>query len=47
MARFIMSAFADEADAMLEGQIEALKDEGFHGVELRGVNGKKREGPDG
>ena len=40
MARFIMSAFADEADAMLEGQIEALKDEGFHGVELRGVNGK-------
>ena len=40
MARFILSAFADEADARLAGQIEALRGAGIAQVELRGVNGK-------
>ena len=40
MAKFILSAFADEADALLSGQIEALKEAGIAGVELRGVDGK-------
>lgn len=40
MARFYLSAFADEASPMLEKQIEALKENGIRGVELRGVNGK-------
>lgn len=40
MARFILSAFADEASKELAGQIKALTDAGIKGVELRGVNGK-------
>ena len=40
MAKFILSAFADEADGMLSGQIEALKKAGIACVELRGVDGK-------
>ena len=40
MARFILSAFADEADKMLDGQIEAMKENGVACVELRGVDGK-------
>ncbi len=40
MARFLLSAFADEADALLSGQIEALREAGIAQVEIRGVNGK-------
>lgn len=40
MARFLLSAFADEADKMLQGQIAALHANGIGQVELRGVNGK-------
>lgn len=40
MARFNLSAFADEADSQLEGQIKALHEAGISQVELRGVNGK-------
>ncbi len=40
MAKFRLSAFADEADKMLSGQIEALNKAGIGMVELRGVNGK-------
>lgn len=40
MARFCLSAFADEADKMLSGQIAALKKAEIGMVELRGVNGK-------
>ncbi len=40
MAKYVLSAFADEADQMLDGQIEALTKAGIAGVELRGVNGK-------
>jgi len=40
MAKYVLSAFADEADKMLDGQIEALKKAGIAGVELRGVDGK-------
>ena len=40
MAQFILSAFADEADRMLTGQIDALKQNGISLIELRGVNGK-------
>ena len=40
MARFILSAFADEASKDLAGQIKALTDAGIKGIELRGVNGK-------
>ena len=40
MAAFLLSAFADEADAMLKGQIEALRQNGIGQIELRGVNGK-------
>ncbi|MBO7384727.1 MAG: TIM barrel protein, partial [Clostridia bacterium] len=40
MARFILSAFADEADKRLDGQIEALKAAGVACVEMRGVDGK-------
>ena len=34
-----LSAFADEADSMLDGQIEALKRHGIEYIELRGING--------
>lgn len=40
MARFILSAFADEASTDIAGQIKALSDAGIKCVELRGVNGK-------
>ena len=40
MAKYILSAFADEADKNLSGQIEALKKAGIGCIELRGVNGK-------
>lgn len=40
MAKYILSAFADEADNNLTGQIEALKKAGIACIELRGVNGK-------
>ena len=40
MAKFILSAFADEAADNLNDQITALQQEQIHWVELRGVNGK-------
>nr|MBR4281039.1 sugar phosphate isomerase/epimerase [Clostridia bacterium] len=40
MAKFILSAFADEASPMLDEQIRALKEEGISLIELRGVDGK-------
>lgn len=40
MARFRLSAFADEADKMLSGQIAALQKAGIGMMEIRGVNGK-------
>ena len=40
MARFLTSAFADEAAQDLDGQIAACKANGISAIELRGVNGK-------
>lgn len=40
MARFILSAFADEASPSLDEQLQALKEEGIGLIELRGVDGK-------
>lgn len=40
MAKFILSAFADEASPMLDEQIAALQEEGISLIELRGVDGK-------
>lgn len=40
MARFILSAFADEAQADLKGQIEALKRNNIGFIELRNIDGK-------
>lgn len=40
MARFVLSAFADEAADSLDQQIEALRAEDIGLIELRGVNGK-------
>ncbi|MCL1951692.1 MAG: Gfo/Idh/MocA family oxidoreductase [Oscillospiraceae bacterium] len=40
MARFITSAFADEAAQDLAGQIAACKANGISAIELRGVNGE-------
>ncbi|MDO4740957.1 MAG: TIM barrel protein [Eubacteriales bacterium] len=40
MAKFRLSAFADEASPQLNVQIEALQEAGIGMVELRGVNGK-------
>lgn len=40
MARFVLSAFADEADVSLAGQIQALQRNGIDHVEMRGVNGR-------
>ena len=40
MAKFILSAFADEASPQLDEQIEALKQAGIFCVEMRGVDGK-------
>lgn len=39
MASFILTGFADEADAQLSGQIQALKNNHVDYVELRGVDG--------
>ena len=39
-AKFILSAFADEAGASLDTQIASLKASGVKNVELRGVDGK-------
>lgn len=39
MRRFIISAFADEADKMLDGQIAALKENQIDMIELRNVDG--------
>ncbi|MBR4235626.1 MAG: TIM barrel protein [Clostridia bacterium] len=40
MSEFILSAFADEAGALLSEQIDALHEAGIACVELRGVDGK-------
>lgn len=40
MAKFILSAFADEASPMLDEQIAALQQESISLIELRGVDGK-------
>ena len=40
MAKYILSAFADEASPALDEQIRALKEAGIGCVELRGVDGK-------
>ena len=40
MAKYILSAFADEASPALDEQIRALKEAGVCCVELRGVDGK-------
>ncbi len=40
MARFILSAFADEASVDFDGQLAALAEEGISLIELRGVDGK-------
>lgn len=40
MARFILSAFADEASPALDGQIAALRDANILSMEMRGVDGK-------
>lgn len=40
MARFILSAFADEASPRLDEQLQALREEGIDHIELRGVDGK-------
>jgi len=40
MAKFILSAFADEIDASLTKQIEELKKYDIYYIEMRGVNGK-------
>ena len=44
MAKFILSAFADEASPMLDEQIKALQEEGVSLIELRGVDGKNVSG---
>lgn len=40
MAKFILSAFADEASPLLDEQLLALREEGIDHIELRGVDGK-------
>ena len=40
MARFVLSAFADEASPKLDEQLRALREEGISLIELRGVDGK-------
>ena len=39
MAKFVMSAFADEASQNLDDQIRVLNEEGISKIELRGVDG--------
>ena len=38
MENFNLYAFADESDSSLSGQIEALKQNGLRGLEIRGVD---------
>ncbi len=40
MAKFILSAFADEIDASFDIQLESLKKLGINMLEIRGVDGK-------
>ncbi len=40
MAKFILSAFADEIDPSFDKQIAAVKELGINMIELRGVDGK-------
>lgn len=40
MAKFVFSAFADEAGASLDEQISALKDNGIHYIEPRNIDNK-------
>ena len=40
MARFVLSAFADEAGSSLDEQIKALKRNGIGYIEPRNINGK-------
>lgn len=40
MAKFILSAFADEIDANLKVQMDILEQHGISYIEMRGVNGK-------
>ena len=40
MAKFILSAFADEIDPMLTTQMDVLEQLGIKYIEMRGVNGK-------
>lgn len=40
MSSFQLSSFADEADASLNGQIEAMERHGLRLIEMRGVDGK-------
>jgi len=40
MARFILSAFADEASSVFDEQLRVLQEEGIALVELRGADGK-------
>ena len=40
MARFALSAFADEAGSTLDEQIAALKENGIDYIEPRKINGK-------
>lgn len=40
MANYILSAFADEASAPLQGQMNACERNGFHHIEMRFVNGR-------
>lgn len=38
--KYILSGFADEASADIEGQIRAMKENGLSALELRGIGGK-------
>ena len=40
MAKFVLSAFADEAGAPLKAQIEALIENDIHFIEPRNIDGK-------
>ena len=40
MAKFVLSAFADEAGAALSDQLDALREEQISLIELRNVDGK-------
>lgn len=40
MAKFVLSAFADEASPILDEQLRALKEENISLIELRGVDGQ-------